>query len=312
MLSSRVCCRPIHRNGPVRLPSPMNCERSSSRSRVVSGPESLPPRPRFSRSSRRPRGGSPVEPARPAGWKSTGIASITNLPGNKLDPAYSSDGSAIAFSWRGPDGNSPGIYVLDATPACRAGSHNPVSTTCRRHGRRPEPTLRSSESRQNGVNELIVVPAAGGPERKLRDVRQSRPLADATRPLLTWTADGNAIVIPTLDVDADGRASLFRIGLRGEPPQRLFASTGGDGDSYPAFSPDGRWLAYGLAERASARCSCAGWASMGCPRVRHRKCLAARDKRRTDSFADVVVRQCSAGVRGWLAAAGMGGGRRIA
>ena len=91
------------------------------------------------------------------------------------------------------------------------------------------------------------------------------PLASATRPLLTWTPDGSAIVIPTLDVDADGRASLFRIGLRGEPPQRLFASTGGDGDSYPAFSPDGRWLAYGLAERGSARLFVRRMGSNGLP-----------------------------------------------
>ncbi len=181
------------------------------------------------------------------------IASITNLPGNKLDPAYSPDGSAIAFSWRGPDGNSPGIYVLDANASMprrlTQSGFDDVSPAWSPDGA----GIAFERVRQNGVNELIVIPAAGGPERKLRDVRQSRPLADATRPLLTWTPDGNAIVIPTLDVDADGRASLFRIGLRGEPPQRLFASTGGDGDSYPAFSPDGRWLAYGLAERGSAR-----------------------------------------------------------
>ena len=66
-------------------------------------------------------------------------------------------------------------------------------------------------------------------------------------------------------MDADGRASLFRIGLRGEPPQRLFASTGGDGDSYPASSPDGRWLAYGLAERGSARLFVRRMGSNGLP-----------------------------------------------
>ena len=181
-----------------------------------------------------------------------GIASITNLPGNKLDPAYSPDGSAIAFSWRGPDGNSPGIYVLDANASMprrlTLSGFNDMSPAWSPDGA----GIAFERVRPNGVNELIVIPAAGGPERKLRDVRQSAPLV-GTRPLLTWTADGSAIVIPTLDVDADGRASLFRIGLRGEPPQRLFASTGGDGDSYPAFSPDGRWLAYGLAERGSAR-----------------------------------------------------------
>jgi Tol biopolymer transport system component len=178
---------------------------------------------------------------------------ITNLPGDKLDPTYAPDGSAIAFSWRGPDGNSPGIYVLDGDarmPRRLTGSSfDDVAPAWSPDGTQ----IAFERLRPKGANELIVVPAMGGPERKLRDVRQSVPLANTTRPLLTWTPDGRAIVIPTLDVDSGGRASLFRIGVNGEPPQRLFGSTAGDGDSYPAFSPDGRWLAYALTERGSAR-----------------------------------------------------------
>ena len=108
--------------------------------------------------------------------------------------------------------------------------------------------------RPTGANELIVGASnrrTGTQGPRCQAVRCRSSIA--TRPLLTWTPDGSAIVIPTLDVDAGSRASLFRIGLQGEAPQRLFASTVGDGDSYPAFSPDGRWLAYALVERASAR-----------------------------------------------------------
>jgi serine/threonine protein kinase len=193
------------------------------------------------------------------------IVSITNLPGNKLDPAYSPDGSAIAFSWRGNDGNSPGIYVLDANASMpRRLSQSGFDDMSPAWS--PDGTdIAFERVKPSSVNELIVIRAAGGPERKLRDVRQSVPLYQATRPLLTWTPDGGAIVIPTLDVDADGRASLFRIGLRGEPPQRLFGSTGGDGDSYPALSPDGHWLAYGLAERGSARLFVRRMGSNGLP-----------------------------------------------
>jgi serine/threonine protein kinase len=181
------------------------------------------------------------------------ITSITNLPGNKLDPALSPDGSAIAFSWRGPDGKSPGIYVLDRDGAMphrlTQSGFDDVAPAWSPNGAE----IAFQRMKPTGAHELIVVRTADGSERKLRDVTQSLPLANTTRPLLTWTPDGSAIVIPTLDVDAGGRASLFRIGVHGEPPQRLFGSTGGDGDSYPAFSPDGRWLAYALAERASAR-----------------------------------------------------------
>jgi Tol biopolymer transport system component len=182
-----------------------------------------------------------------------GITPITNLPGNKRDPAYSPDGSAIAFSWGGPDGRSPGIYVLGRDdPMPRRLTRSSVVDMAPAWS--PDGTqIAFQRSMSTGPSQLIVVRASGGEERLLRDVRQSVPLADASRPLLTWTPDGRAIVIPTTDVDAGGRASLFRIGLQGEAPQRLFASTGGDGDSYPAFSADGRWLAYALSERASSR-----------------------------------------------------------
>jgi Tol biopolymer transport system component len=179
------------------------------------------------------------------------IVPITNLPGRKLDPSYSPDGASIAFWWLGPDGNSPGIYVRegDAREPRRLTNGNDVSPAWSPDGAE----IAFLRRNPTGANELMVVRVKSGPEQKLRDVKQGRPLLDYCRPLLTWTPDGKAIVIPTEDVDAGGRASLYRIGLHGEKPQRLFASTAGDGDCYPAFSPDGRWLAYALSERGSAR-----------------------------------------------------------
>jgi Tol biopolymer transport system component/predicted Ser/Thr protein kinase len=181
------------------------------------------------------------------------IESITNLPGAKLYPAYSPDGSSIALSWRGEDGESPGIYVLDADAAVprrlTQSNADDISPAWSPDGKE----IALERVRTTGVNEVIVVPAAGGAERKLRDVRQSKTLTDYTRPILAWTPDGQAIVVPTQDVDSGGRANLFLISLRDAVARELFAGTGGDGDSYPAFSPDGRWFAYALTERGSAQ-----------------------------------------------------------
>ena len=186
-----------------------------------------------------------------------GITPITNLPERKRDPAFSPDGSKIAFAWRGVDDKSPGIYVLDldgqaAMPRRLTQSRfDDVAPAWS-----PDGTQIAFERLKPlaPANELIIVQVADGAETKLRDVTQSAPLYDSSRPLMAWTPDGSAIVIPTLDVDAGiSRASLFRIDVQGGSPRKLFVSTAGDGDGYPAISPDGRWLAYALVERASSR-----------------------------------------------------------
>ena len=204
------------------------------------------------------------------------ITPITNLPGNKLDPAYSPDGSAIAFSWRGQDGRSPGIYVVDgdARVPRRLTQSEFVDVA---PAWSPDGTEIAFERLRaaGGANELIVVSATGGPERKLRDVRQSVPLAGTSRPLLTWMPDGSAIVTPTLDVDAGGRASLFRIGAHGDSSSGCLAAQWEmatairpcrlTGDGWPMRCQSG----------AAPACSCAAWDAMACRTARHRKYLAA-------------------------------------
>jgi dipeptidyl aminopeptidase/acylaminoacyl peptidase len=54
-------------------------------------------------------GGQRADPPGPhAAWKQT---PLTSLPGEEQGPAFSPDGSQVAFSWRGETGNNGDIYV---------------------------------------------------------------------------------------------------------------------------------------------------------------------------------------------------------
>ena len=99
----------------------------------------------------------------------------------------------------------------------------------------------------------MTVSVASPPvESKVRDVRQPEIAIRARRPVLAWSADGGAIALPLPDPET-GLASLFRVDLDGSAPRRITASRGGLGDSAPAFSRDGRWLAYTDYEARSTR-----------------------------------------------------------
>ena len=40
------------------------------------------------------------------------LRQLAAFPGDKLDPAFSPDGTTIAFSWHGEKGDAPGIYLM--------------------------------------------------------------------------------------------------------------------------------------------------------------------------------------------------------
>ncbi len=176
------------------------------------------------------------------------LAAVTTFAGPKSDPAYSFDGTALAFVWEGPTGSEPGVYVLrdgETVPVRLTLSASDVSPTWSPDGAQ----VAFLRVRPGQSNELMVVsvPQSGASasptERKLRDVVQSELVIRLRRPVITWAPDGNAIVVPLPDGDS-GLTSLFRVPLDGSAPRRIIASRGGQGDSAPAISRDGRWLAY--------------------------------------------------------------------
>ena len=90
---------------------------------------------------------------------------------------------------------------------------------------------------------VLLIPALGGRERKLAEISNLR-LAFLPGPYLAWSPDGNSLVIGDRDSLTEPFA-LFLLSIEtGEkrkltsPPAQL------SGDSSPAFSPEGRTLAF--------------------------------------------------------------------
>jgi Tol biopolymer transport system component len=150
-------------------------------------------------------------------------------------PAISADGSQVVFSWAGDGVDNPELMLLS------------VGSTSRRRlttdlGVEEWPAW-SPDGAQvafircgSAACGIYTVPIAGGPERKIRDLRHDRYYG------LAWSPDGRSIVYGERS-SAQQPYALFAHVLDASVVRRLTWPHGG-GDLRFAFSPDGRRLAF--------------------------------------------------------------------
>ena len=91
----------------------------------------------------------------------------------------------------------------------------------------------------------MLIPALGGPERKIAEVFQS---AISSCTYLTWSPDGNSLVVSDRDIPKQP-TGLFLLAIDTGEKRRLTsppspATSDWSGDSCPSLSPDGRTLAF--------------------------------------------------------------------
>ena len=175
------------------------------------------------------------------GFRRNGISRITTYPGDEREPSLSPDGRQVAFSWGGEKDENRDIYVVlvgeqhrirltsdpaeDAYPAWSPDGKQ-IAFIRRRAG-----TRRRSYS----------IPAIGGPEHKLREIRLGAWISSR---MLAWSADGKWLCF-TNEVGTAGHHMLFLLATdSGIVKQILPEEDNGIGDSSAAFSPDGKWLAF--------------------------------------------------------------------
>jgi Tol biopolymer transport system component/DNA-binding winged helix-turn-helix (wHTH) protein len=165
---------------------------------------------------------------------------LTTLPGQEISPSFSPDGSQVAFGWNG-ENNGAGfdLYVKVI------GTEKPLRLT-----NHPAPWLGvawSPDGRSIAVNRLAIegrgiflVPALGGPERKLASTINSALWApDAA---LSWSPNGKQLAFTDQSPLLGYSKQIFLLSLNTLERKRM--ETGCDSASGPGFSPLGDSLAY--------------------------------------------------------------------
>ena len=174
---------------------------------------------------------------------------LTTYPGTETYPSFSPDGTQVAFQWC-PEGWAAGqncdIYVkqIGMEPPSRL-TYTAEQEYCPAWSPdgafiaflRQLPTEKMS---------LILIPQRGGPERVLAewDVSRAGTLLDG--PYLAWTPDSKWVLSPVPEAGG-GIWSLHLFSVETGEKRKLTnppAAVGEGGDTAPAFSPNGRILAF--------------------------------------------------------------------
>ena len=163
--------------------------------------------------------------------------SLTSFGGSKQYPAFSPDGSHIAFSWRASNKETHHIYVkpvANGEPVqLTFGSEEDASPTWSPDGRQIafcRWTL-SADERASVPSGVYVVPARGGAHRKIGENCEG----------VSWSPGGKTLAVartPNKTPDSGGIDLLL---LKSGERHRL---TNSQEDMLPAYSPNGKWLAF--------------------------------------------------------------------
>jgi len=194
------------------------------------------------------------------GWKRRAAAPppvpLTTYPGVETHPSFSPDGRAVAFSWNGEREDNYDIYVKEiGSETARRLTTDPARDVGPAWS--PDGSLIAFERFLNEQRAAVMFTrATGGPEVKVTEVNLQ--LVWQPFPYLAWSPDGKWLVVTDLDVQpasASGRepqtppdlrpSSLFLVSLETGERRRLTSQPERPAlDSGPAFSPEGRRLAF--------------------------------------------------------------------
>lgn len=199
-------------------------------------------------------------PRREAGAGLPVATALTDYPGSEIAPAYAPDGSAVAYSWKARGRDDHDLYVQ------KAGGAAPLRLTdspAEDYAPAYSPDgHRIAFYRRSGDMAGIYVSAADGKSvERLAGLRIGPPApAPGDHPVgssfalaaLSWSPDGKFLAYVD-KVSPEQGYSVFLRGLESRENERVtWPAAGSPGDGFPAFSPDGRLLAFLRHDTAAA------------------------------------------------------------
>ena len=171
------------------------------------------------------------------------IIPFTSYPGFEFAPTFSPDGNQIAFSWTGSESiGTFDLYVkVVGTDSPVRFTNNPAAALIPAWS--PDGRfIAFSRFKINSPSDsgIFLIPAAGGAERKLAEMRFAKHVFDGG---LAWTPDSQFVIFPLPEENEfSSRLTLVNIQTREQrslpKPDSRCASVG-----LAQFSPDGRVLA---------------------------------------------------------------------
>ena len=171
------------------------------------------------------------------------LVPFTSSPGDKQYPAFSPDGNEVAFSWQGENSKNRDVYNIYVQ---LVGAGVPLRLTT---AAAPEvypawsPDGRFIAFQRNwSPGAYYVVPALGGPERKLAEGYAYDLQAGG----ISWSPDGKDIAVADLGATRSEGATpkIFFISAESGERRESKIEVPGPYLIKPAYSPDGKYLAF--------------------------------------------------------------------
>jgi Tol biopolymer transport system component len=175
---------------------------------------------------------------------------LTTLPGSEYGPTFSPDGQHVAFAWDGGDQANSDIY---------------------------EKLVGSTEVRQLTTDAATDVAPQWSPDGKsIAYARQASPTSHRLRimsslgasdrgldqfpirPPAAWTTDGRYLIAGRASEGgtSDSSTGLYLIPFELGQPRQITRNTAPASDGWPAFSPNGRQVAYASCRELVLRTNC--------------------------------------------------------